>query len=175
MSFLSGFMGIGTKNNESTTTNQTQTTYTDKSANAGGDGSLALAENSQNLQAGANGIAVGTGGSVNITTSDPTTVAAALHTVEANNALTAAQYAASLNTLIGSQTVSSNQQKQTQDAANLAIQSTQSLASQLSGAGPLQTPQSNASIVQTVGKYAAAVAIALVVVVGFVIFTRKKS
>jgi hypothetical protein len=45
------FGGIGNKENVSNTTNQTTNTYTDTSANAGGDGSIAASQNSSiNIQ-----------------------------------------------------------------------------------------------------------------------------
>ncbi|MFT3870472.1 MAG: hypothetical protein QM715_18640 [Nibricoccus sp.] len=166
-----GWFSAFSKENNSATTNQTTTNYTDSSANAGGDNSLAIAQGGQ--YAGAGGISAGAGANVSITTSDPATVAAALHTVEANNLLSATQYQASLNTLAGVHSVAANSNKATQDAANLAIQSTQSLASQLSGKGALETPQTNASIVQTVSKYASIAAVAIAAVVALALFMRK--
>lgn len=168
MSLLGGSF---TKSNQSTTNNSTTNNYTDTSANAGGDNSTALGANAQ--FAGAGGLSVGQGANVAITTSDPSTVAAALHTVEANNQLSAEQYAASLNALAGTQLVSANSNKSTQDAANLAIQSTQSLAAQLAGAGSLQTPASSVTNTQTMWKYGSIVAgLVLAAVVAFFLFKK---
>jgi len=163
---------FGGKSNQSTTQNTTNNEYNDSSANAGGDNSQALG--SGVVYSASGGISAAAGANVNISTSDPAVMQSAFQTVQASNALTAAQFMASLQAMNGANQTNANSQKATQDSANLAIQSSNSLAQQLSQTEAAKVSDPSIQIVQSLGKYAAyaAAAVALLVTAYF-IFKKK--
>ena len=118
--------GIFTKENTSSTQNSTTTNYTDKSANAGGDGSIALAEGSslniQNLdeQVARDAIA----GGVNQTYRAFDTADKALST-----GLTQTEF--TVNAIKGISEASARENAATRDAATTAINTTAGLVSAL--------------------------------------------
>jgi hypothetical protein len=164
------FGNILGKENKSTTTNQTTTNYTDKSANAGGDNSTALGEgaslviNSLDEKVASDAIAAG----VNQTFR-------AFDTADKALATGAQQTAYTVNALTSLAESSARENASTRDAANVAVQTTAGLVSALQTATPTtfgasQTTET-ASIVNNL-KPIAYVVIALIV--ALFMFGRRK-
>jgi hypothetical protein len=149
-----GFFGIGEHSTESNTTNQTTNAYSDSSANAGGDNSLA----------------VGTGGSVNIqnlsekvatTALDDNSIVAmsAINSSSANatgaynlsrDAINAGlkQTEYTINTLEGLQETAARENQDTRNAAQFAIASSAGQSAQLNALtgealGKAQAPEAS--------------------------------
>jgi hypothetical protein len=76
----------------------------------------------------------------------------------------------------GATQTAANSQKATQDSANLAIQSSNSLAQQLSQTEAAKVSDPSIQIIQSMGKYAVYVAAAIALAVtAYFIFRKKKT
>jgi len=167
-----GMFNIGGKETKSETTNQTTNNYTDKSANAGGDGSIALAEGSsvsiQNLDEAVAKDAIAAG--VNQTYR-------AFDTADKALASGVAQTAYTVNALSSLAESSARENADTRNAANVAVQTTAGLVSALqtgtaTNFGTSQQPAS-ASLMDSMKPLF--YVIGAVLLVALVMFSKKAS
>lgn len=142
--------GIGEKKTTSNTTNQTTNQYSDSSANAGGDGS----------------IAVGEGGSVVI---ENLSEGVALGAINAG----VKQTEFVVNTLRGVTETAAKETEETRNAADRAIKANSGLLSQLQQTSAAAIERSQAPEASSLTKILTPLLIAAVVIAGLFFFRRK--
>ena len=144
--------GIGNKKTSSTTTNQTTNNYTDHSANAGGD----------------NSIAVGSGASV---TFNDLSEGVAREAIRAG----VDQTAFVVNTLKGITESAARETTETRNAADLALRTTQGLTQSLQETAAAAIERSQNPEATSLAKILLPIVIAAAAVLGIWIFRRRPS
>ncbi len=159
---------FGSDKKTSTTNTTTSYQHTDESANAGGN----------------NSVAIGSGASVSIQTSDPATVARALSTVDSglsaslstvNNAEQqgTVRYLASLEAIRSDADASRRSEESVLTAAQSAIDSNNALAAQLASQVADSKKDPNNQTLETVAKYGTT-AFAIIAAAALVVYVLRK-
>jgi hypothetical protein len=168
-----GLFSIGEHTTTSSTKYDTTNNYTDQSANAGGDNSLAVG-NGANVQI--NNLSEKVASDALDANRDVSAYALASNTAVSNNALNTGlkttEYA--LNTVQGAYEVAARENQDTRDAATLAIQSNAGLTGQLNdltskALSTAQTPEAS-----SVSKILIPVLVAIAVIFGLFVLTLRK-
>lgn len=160
---------FGSDKKSSTTSTTTNYSHTDESANAGGNDS----------------VAVGSGASVSIQTSDPAIVSRALSTAEAglgaslatvNNAERegTTRYLASLEAIRSDADSARRSEESVRQAAQTAIDTTAGLAQSLSAQVADSKKDPNNQTLETAAKYGATAVAFVAVAIAAVYYLRKK-